>query len=48
MIFGSDIKTAEKGHTWKESGVTTWVEVGFPWRGNDKNNIIPDEVLSYF
>ena len=41
----------EKGHVWKESGVTTqWrseVEVGILFLDNDKN-VIVHKVLSYF
>ena len=43
---------AEKGHTWKESGVTTQggreMEVGTLLLSNDENNIIVENVLSYF
>ena len=42
----------EKGHAWKESGVTTQVkmevEVGTLLLSNDKNNAISKNVLSYF
>ena len=42
----------EKGHVWKESGVTTErrrdVEVSSILLGNDKNNVIANKVLSYF
>ena len=45
-------RLAEKGHVWKESGVTTQVrmevEVGTLLRSNDKNNAIAENVLSYF
>ena len=44
-------KTTQKGHVWKESGVTTQekrdVEVVTLLLGNDKKNIIADKVLSY-
>ena len=44
--------SADKGHVWKESGVTTQgkkeVEVGTLWLGNDKTNVIVDKVVSYF
>ena len=43
---------AEKGHAWKESGVTTQggreMEVGTLLLSNDENNIIVENVLSYF
>ena len=55
MIFVTDsdiFRLTEKGHIWKESGVTTQVrrevEVGTLLLGNDKNNAIADNVLSYF
>ena len=58
MIFGSGSKKkefcrlAEKGHVWKESGVTTpgrrEVEVATLLLGNDENKVIADKVLSYF
>ena len=42
----------EKGHVLKESGVTTQVrmevEVGTLLLSNDKNNVIAENVLSYF
>ena len=45
-------RLAEKGHVWKESGVTTQVrmevEVGTLLLSNDKNNVIAENVLSYF
>ena len=58
MIFGSNRKNdgtlplVEKGHIWKESGVTTQgrrqVEVGTLLPSNDENNIIAKNILSYF
>ena len=43
---------AEKGHVWEESGVATHrkseVEVGTSLLGNNKINVIADEVLTYF
>ena len=59
-IFGKDRKkhqnleknSAERGHVWKESGITNEgsreVEVGTLLQGNDKNNVIADKVLSCF
>ena len=45
-------RLVEKGHVLKESGVTTQVrmkvEVGTLWLSNDKNNVIAENVLSYF
>ena len=45
-------RSAEKGHVWKESGVTTQVsmvvEVGTLLLSNDKNSVIAENVLSYF
>ena len=42
----------EKGHVWKESGVTTQgrkeVEVDTVLLGSDKSNAIVNKVLSYF
>ena len=42
----------EKGHVWKESGITAQVtievEVGTLLLSNDKNNVIAENVLSYF
>ena len=44
--------SAEKGRVRKESGVTAQerreVEVGTLLLGNDKKNVIPYKVLSYF
>ena len=44
--------SAEKGHVWKESGVTTQerreVDVGTFALSNDKNNVIAENVSSYF
>ena len=58
MIFGSNRKKvefhhfAEKGHVWKESGVTTQekkeVELGTFLQSNDKNNVIAKNALIYF
>ena len=43
---------AEKGHVWKESGVTTHgnreVELGTLLLSNDKNHVTAENVLSYF
>ena len=43
---------AEKGQVWKESGVMTQVrmevEVGTLLLSNDKNNVIAENVLSYY
>ena len=43
---------AEKGHAWKESGVTTQgrreVEVGTLLLSNDENNVIAENVFCYF
>ena len=45
-------RSPEKGHVWKESGVTTQVsmavEVGTLLLSNDKNSVIAKNVLSYF
>ena len=45
-------KMVEKGHIWKESGVTTQrrrqVEVGTLLLCNDKNNATVDKGLRYF
>ena len=45
-------RLVEKGHVWKESGVTTQarmkVEVGTLLLSNNKNNAIAKNVLSYF
>ena len=45
-------RLTEKGHVWKESGVTTKVrmelEVDTLLLSNDKNNVIAENVLSYF
>ena len=42
----------EKDHSWKESEVTTQgrreVEVGTLLLSNDENNVIAENVLSYF
>ena len=42
----------EKGHAWKESGVTTQgrreVQVGTLLLSNDENHVISENVLSYF
>ena len=57
MIFGSERKkTAEfcrsmqRDHVWKETGVMTLgrreVKAGTLWLGNDKNNVIANEVLN--
>ena len=44
--------SVEKGHAWKEAGLTTQgrrgVKVGTLLLGNDKNKVIVDKVLSYF
>ena len=44
--------SAEKGHAWKVSGVTTQgkreVEIVTLLPGNDKNNVIGDKAISYF
>ena len=52
MIFGWQKSLAEKGHVWKESGVTTQrrkkVEAGTLLLANDINNIIANMVLSFF
>ena len=51
MTFWSSI-LAEKGHVWKELGDTTQVrmevEVGTFLLCNDKNNVVAENVLSYF
>ena len=55
MIFGSDRKqrqsSGEKGHIWKESGVTAQgkkeVKVGSLLPGNDQHNVIANQVLHY-
>ena len=55
IIFGSDRKKttefchlAEKGHVWEGSGVVTHrkreLEIGTLLTGNDKNNVIADEI----
>ena len=45
-------RSVEKGHVWKESGITAQVtievEVGTLLLSNDKNNVIAENVLSYF
>ena len=42
----------KKGHAWKESGVTIQgrreVEVGTLLLSNDENNVIAENLLSYF
>ena len=42
----------EKGHAWKESGVMTQgkrgAKVGTLLLSNDENNVIAENVLSYF
>ena len=58
MIFESNTKKGEfhsstvKGRVWKESGIAMQgrrkVEVGILLLGNDKNNVIAENVLSYF
>ena len=44
-------RLVEKGQVWKESGLRQGrreVEVGTLLLGNDKSNVIADDVLSYF
>ena len=59
MIFGSERKetvefcrSMERDHVWKETGVMTLgrreVKAGTLLLGNDKNNVIANEVLNYF
>ena len=54
MIFGrnSDDISAEKGHVWKESWITTQgrreLEVGTLLLGIDKNNIIANKLFLVF
>ena len=58
FIFGSNRKRVEfchsavKGHVWKEAGVMTQgrreVEVGILFLSDNKNNVIPENVLGYF
>ena len=52
MIFQSDSKKRQKKVIpEKNYGMQhrrSEVEVGFLWLDNDKNNVIPDKVLSYF
>ena len=44
--------STEKDHFWKESGIMTQgrreVEIGTLLLSNDKNNVIAEDVLSYF